>query len=533
MPAKEILKIGDKLFSDKEAVDSLHQEIAENFYPERADFTNKRTPGEEFAEGLFSSTPVLARRELGNMMSASLRPRSTPWFHIRANADQLNEGKAERAYLDYISDIQWQAMYENRAGFVRATKQADHDFAAFGNCVIHIGPNADGNGLLYRNHHLRDCAWSENSEGKVDALHRNWSPTARQLEHLFPKTVSKEVAKCVKKDPEKEFKVRHAVIPSRMYGNKRYQYYSLFIERDTENILEEVGINIFPYVVPRWQTVSGSQYGTSMATSVILPDGRTMQAVVRTLREAGEKYVDPPMIAVSDAIRGDMALYAGGVTTADIEYDERLGEVLRPISQDRGGIPIGIEIAESLKADIASGFFLDKIQLPEARVEMTAFEVRRRLEEHIRASAPIFEPIEEEYSDPVCETTFQMLMQFGAFPLQEMPDSLRDSEVRFDFRSPLADMTEQRDAEIFLDGINRFLMPVAQFDPAQIRNAKMTTALRAALLSAGWKAEWLDDEDAVAAEQQRMEKQAQMAQGIDTLGQVGDIAKNLDTTQKA
>jgi len=63
--------------------------------------------------------------------------------------------------------------------------------------------------------------------------------------------------------------------------------------------------------------------------------------MIRTLREAGEKHVDPPMIATVDALRSDIQLYAGGITTVDIEYDERTGEALRPVDRNPGAMPIG------------------------------------------------------------------------------------------------------------------------------------------------------------------------------------------------
>lgn len=46
----------------------------------------------------------------------------------------------------------------------------------------------------------------------------------------------------------------------------------------------------------------------------------------------GEKIVDPPFIAVGDAsLYGETNLYAGSIVWTDPDYDERTGEVLRPI----------------------------------------------------------------------------------------------------------------------------------------------------------------------------------------------------------
>jgi hypothetical protein len=529
--ARELVRIGNKLFGDKREVDSLWQEIAYNFYPERADFTDERSWGDEFSDHLFSSIPSLARRELGNVMSANLRPQSQRWFSVHVDDIDLDGADAERQFLEYITEIQWRAMYEPRANLIRATKETDHDYVTFGNGIIYVTLNTDGNGLLYRNYHLRDCAWSDNEEGKVDSVYRKWKPTARQLEKIFPDTISQEVKKAVTKDPEKCFDCMHVVVPSRIYKNdKRFPYTSLYIETATEKILEEVGLNLFPYVVPRWMTVSGSPYGRSMATSIALPDGRTMQVIVRTLREAGEKYVDPPMIAIADAIRGDIPLYPGGITVADMDYDERLGEVLRPVSQDRGGFPIGMEIAAALREDIKHAFFLDKIQLPQTTHEMTAFEVRRRVEEHIRAVSPLFEPIESEYNSPLCELTFQMLMENKVIPVDQMPESLSGRNVRFTFQSPLAQLAEQGEAATFVDVVQRILMPIAQIDPTELADVDITKAKRDAMRSAGWKAEWLkpveEVENAKAQMQQAQQAMSELqgAQGIAQIAQAGGQA---------
>jgi hypothetical protein len=180
------------MLGQKRTVDSLWQEIALNFYPERADFTTTRNDGEEYSDHLYASYPVLARRELGNIMSSHLRPQSQKWFTPSAgDEDEFPEGSVESMWMEYARDIQWTAMYRANTNFVRATKQADHDYAAFGNHVTQVKVNSNQDGLLYTNYHLRDCAWSENADGKVDALWRVWNPTARQLKALFKDKVSK------------------------------------------------------------------------------------------------------------------------------------------------------------------------------------------------------------------------------------------------------------------------------------------------------------------------------------------------------
>jgi hypothetical protein len=224
-----------------------------------------------------------------------------------------------------------------------------------------------------------------------------------------------------------------------------------------------------------------------------------------------------------DAIRSDIALYAGGVTTADIEYDERLGEVLRPISQDRGGMPIGFEIAQALREDIRAAFFLDKIQLPQFGTDMTAFEVRRRIEEHIRAASPLFEPIEQDYNTPLCELAFDILRNHGAFgPVTLMPESLQGSEVRFTFRSPLADMSEQNDADIYRQTMETIVKPAAEVDPALIALVNLDEAVPDAMRASGFKAKWMNDGEAVARRRREIEEQQKMQNGMAAIAAAAD-----------
>lgn len=526
--AREVVKIGDKMFADKRQVDSLWQEIALNFFPERADFTTKRTDGEEFADHLFSSYPVLARRELGNLLGEYLRP--DKWFAIHVDDEDLDQSDQERGYLEHLTEIQWRAMNDPAANLVTACNQADHDFATFGNAVEWYGRNVNRDAYLFRNYHLRDNAWGENAEGKIDFNNRNWEPTARQLVHQFKDKVSEEVKKAFEKDPQKTFKCRHVVLPTRVYdfkskGGKKFPFCSMYVECESETVLEEVGQNHFDYVISRWQHISNSVFGVAMTTAVLLPDGRTLQVVMRTLREAGEMHVNPPMLAVMEAIRSDIAMYPGGITTTDMAYDERLGDVLRPITRDKGSFPIGEAIAEALKQDIRSGFLLDKIQLPETNAKMTATEVRRRIQEHIRASAPIAKPIQKERNFPLCDGMFNLLMQDGVFPIEEMPESLQGRDIKFKFRSPVDELAEQNEAELYLDNRDRILVPAMQIDPSLAETVDLHEATRDALRSNGWKQKWFKPKEAVEQRRAQMAEEAQAQQLAQELAAAGQIAE--------
>lgn len=494
--AKELLSRGRNLFAKKENLDSLHQQIADNFYPERAIFTVTRNLGDEFASHLMTSYPVMARRDLGNSFSAMLR--RDDWFSLRLVDGEDRETIAALRWLEWAGKRMRRIMYERSAMFLRATKEGDHDFAAFGQCAISVELNQNADGMLYRCWHLKDMAWAENESGDISEVHRKWRPTAKMLINLFPATAHQTVRDCAVKDPFKEVECCHIVIPSSSYGSKfaKFPYVSVYIDVENECVLEEVGSWDRIYCIPRWQTVSGSQYSYSPATVIALPDARLLQQMTLVLLEAGEKAVNPPMVATSEAISGDISLYAGGITWTDASYDERMGDVLRPISQSTGGIPLGMEMRESLRGAMIEAFYLNKLSLP-AGPEMTAYEVSQRVQEYIRQAMPIFEPMETEYNGQLCEMTFSKLIRAGAFGSPKTwPQEIQNAEYAFMFQSPLSEAIDRQKVGKLQESAN-LLATIAAADPGAVNNIDLTAAFRDALKGVGVPAAWIRPEDEV------------------------------------
>lgn len=533
--AREIIQQGKRAFSACSGRNALWQEIAENFYVERADFTAGHSDSEDFAGHLFGSFPVMARRELGNLFASMLRPRSIPWFSLHTANEDLDDEPEARAYLEYIAGVQWRAMYDPMSQFVKSTNLADHDYAAFGNAVIEVLLNKDRDGLLYRCRHLKDCAWADGPDGSVDTMYINWSPRAGALVAMYPDKVSADVRKIAEKSPDTEIECCIASVPDRVYRADYSQsrrkaplpWTVLIVEMESETVLEETPEAWFRFVVPRWHTIQGTPYARSPATEIVLPDARTYQAVVRTLREAGEAHVNPPMIGVADILRSDIQLFPGGFTAVDAEFDGELKNALAPVTTNPGSMPVGFEIAAALKDDVRLGMFLDKIKLPDINSkQMTAYEFQKRLEEHIRAASPIFEPIEDEYSARICNLTFDILSSVNAFGSEnDVPDALNGENVEFQFRSPLREVQDQAKAGLFMDMMQRVVMPAAEIDPAQMANIDLTEAVRDSVMGLGVPAKWLAGEDMVKQAQEALAKQKEMQAGIAALQQGGDAAQ--------
>lgn len=527
MRPQDLIIRGQQLFKERKAITTLWQELAENFYPQRADFTINRYIGEEFAEHLYSSYPILVHRDLSTSFAAMLRPRAKEWFDISVEYfDEL--GLEARGWLQWATKRMRSAMYDRKSQFIRATSEGDADFALTGQCCIsrEMVYTSQVPHLLYRTWHLRDVAWAEMADGSIGEIYIKWKPTIKQLKEMNL-NLHHEVEKKQGKDSLSKHECMRLAVSTDIYRGQNgegegYPWMMIYLDVQNMHIMGEVGLFSHGITLPRWQTVSGSQYAYSPAAVAGLPDARLLQAMSLTLLEAGEMSVRPPMIATQDAVRGDVQLYSGGITWADVEYDERKGDVLRPVTQDRRGLPHGFEQRDNQMAMLAEAFYINKLTLPPPEGEMTAFETGQRVEEYVRQALPLFEPMEHEYNGALCEDTFDGLLRAGYFgSAQDMPKELHGQDVHFKFVSPLHDAIERKEASVFLESQDLIERAMA-FDPSAGAHLDTGQQLRSSLEAIGVEAKHMRTQDqvkeilAAQAEQAKMEEQVELAKGAGT-----------------
>lgn len=539
---KTMLSRAEYLFSAKAPFMSLCQDIAENFYPARANFTYSRNVGEEYATNLSTSYPLLIARDLGDSMSSMLRPQGEPWFHMAVGSPDDEVDAAAQMWLEEKSKVQLRAMSDPVAMFTKATKLTDHDWTNFGNGALSVEINAAKTALLYRNWHLRDMVWCDKYDGSIGFRARKWQPTARELKSLFKERIHSNVERKLTENngagAYAKINVKHIVVPADEYDGpnpRQWPWISLFIDVDNKHVMEEVGRRTGYYIIPRWFCPDDSQYGRSPAVIAGLPDARLLQALTFTLLKAGEKAADPPMIAIEEAIKSPIDIYPGGVTWASQDYDERLGEVLRPLTVDSRGFPIGIELLNRSQAYLASAFYIDKLQLPGAGREMTAYEVSQRIREYIRQIMPLFQPVEQEYNAPLCEDSFTLLMAEGTFGSpNDVPESLQGKEVRFRFEGPISQAEDQGQVEAFQSAL-ALSEQAANFDPAATQIIDIQKGLRDALKGRQVPTAWVRDEktmEGITAEAQQKRQVMEQANMVGTGAAVAEQVGNAGQAMK-
>lgn len=546
--AKDLMAMGDRLFNAKSSQDSLNQEIAEYFRPERADFTGDIEMGEEFASNLVDPFPAMVCRELSDQIGSMVRPSDRQWFKHTVEGKDVARHDGAKEYLEYMTEVSRAVLYSRDSGFRRAANEVEKDWSAFGMGWMQVSYSADRSNLMYRSHHLKNCAGEEGPDGQVDHVHRKCDMTARSMLHQFrdeskfPQAV-KDALK--EKDDKKTFKVQHCFVPLTKYEPGRKfpkwaKWADVYVTEDGA-ILQELPSATFDYIAPRWQTVSGKFYPFSPATIIALPQARMLQRMMGTIIEAGEKQVDPPLVAAADVIMGPVDITSGSITYIDSEYDERLGAGLRPLDLGKN-VNLGERLVMDQRDLLSQAFFINKLApLSNRDKEVTAYEASQLVQEYIRTALPLFEPIEDEWTGRVLDLTTEKIMRNGGFgqidangvPLN-MPDELLGREIKYEFNNSLK---EARDRQIITgySESSQLIAAAAEMDPGVVSDVNTRDMFRDAFsVVPGGRSDWLHPKEVAdkarqaqqeAAQQQQMMQQVQ--QGAQVATDVGNAAQAL------
>lgn len=516
---RELVRIGNALFGKKLMLLNLWQILATEVYQSRADFTHIMIDGDEFLKDQYESVPSQNRRDFAYAMGALSRSKAQVWFTMKAR-DETRNTDAAKAWLSMARDKQYSLLYSWRANFQRAMQQGDNDFVTFGNAVHSVLEDAGRNKIpVYDTHHLRDCAWFEDQSRHVVGMYRKFKVVLANWKQQLPKVpMPAKYTETLEKHPHTEVELWHVSIPVDFYDfykkkmrNPGHRYASIYLDPSDATTLWEGANFEFPYIVRRWFLHSESQYAHSPAAMYGLIDARLLQAQSRVILEAGERVIDPPMIAKSDGVVSKINNYPGAVSYVDASYDERQGEALRAIRTE-ANIPLGLELKQDTRQVLAAAWFLNKLNLPSDK-DMTAFEVNERISEYIRSIGPAIEPFQDDNAN-VLEHSFEMNLRLQNFgPPQMIPKELRGQDIAYEFEGPLQMAYKRQklaNGKEVLGIYNEIAQTNQQNPPKALQNFNLDGIARDMIDFADAQPGWKTPLDQLA--QQRAQEQAQMQQ---------------------
>ena len=401
------------------------------------------------------------------------------------------------------------------------------DLCCFGTSALLVEPATQEDKFNFKTVHLSEVAVAEDVDGKIDTVYRKLKFSARQATQLWPDVdLGDAIKHAMQTKPYKEFEFIHAVYPrpdipetGELTQPELRPWASCWVAVKDRKMIEEGGYYENPWMVPRWSKLSADVYGFSPAM-MARADNRTLNAAKLFEMRAWEKSIDPPTLANYNGIIGDLRLDPGGLTyVRDING-------IRPFENGAQWQVSQIKSSE-LITNIRRAFFNDQLQLHEGP-NMTATEVRARMELMQQILGPVVGRLQSELLNPLVQRLFMIMFRNGQF--MEPPTELMEGGNKLDveYVSPLA--RAQRMEEVF--AVERWfnqLMQMAQADPTVMDIIDFGSVGRMLGKRLGVPADAMKSEEEIEQimiqRQQAAEAQQAMAAQQATLEQAGASAE--------
>ena len=443
----EIIERWRRVSGDKSRWHPHYDDLARVLLPRRLGFASTTIEGERRTDDIYDGTPMQSARALANAIGGMLRPGGLPDVEMQADDDAINQSEEALTWFA-DSERRLAAAFNNpKARFRQSSGEIDADLVVFGTAALFVG--ATQSRLKFRAVALKDATPQFDEDGAPDGMYLKRSMPARHLRDRFGEgRLSERTREILKRTPEQKIDILHAVLP-RADGradalfSRNLPYSDLWIEIEAKHELSQAGYHELPFIVPRWDTSSGEDMGRSPGM-IALPDSDTLQAMGETILIAGQRAADPPLAVPNDGVFDAANTFPGGLTYYDVETATAMrGNPFFPIESGMS-LPISRDMQADIREQVRAAFFRNVLNLPIDGPQMTATEIIERKEEFIRELGPIFGRLETDYTAPMVERAFMLMLRAGGF--LPIPQVLSEQNIRFEYESPVKRIRQQIEA---------------------------------------------------------------------------------------
>jgi hypothetical protein len=454
---KEIVARFEYIKGRRDNWDTHYQDLADYMLPRKADIVRKRSRGEKRMELIYDGTALQSVDLLSASLHGMLTSGATPWFHLDMKDTDVSRNDDVQEWLEDSSKRMIRAF--NQSNFETEVHEMYVDLVVFGTACMFI--EIDNGTLRFSTRHISEFYVQENQYGIVDTVFRVYKSPARQIIQRFGlDNVSDYIRKVFEKTPDEEVELLHAVLPRinrdpRKADNKNMPYASFYIDMETKSLLSEGGFQDMPYVVPRFLKSTGETMGRSPAM-VALPDVKMLNLMSKTIIQAAQKQIDPPLLVPDDGFILPVRTQPGGLNF----YRAGTRDAITPL-QTGANIPIGLNMEEQRRMAIRSAFYVDQL-LSGSTPNMTATEVVQRQEERMRVIGPVLGRLMNEMLRPLIDRVFGLMLREEMLALP--PEVLQGRDVDIEYVSPLARAQKSSSLNSTMKALE-VLLPLAQALP--------------------------------------------------------------------
>ena len=521
--AKSLISRANSIIARRDNWDTHYQELADYMLPRKADIVKKRSRGEKRMELIFDGTALQAIDLLSASLHGMLTSGATPWFHLDMKETDISRDDDVQEWLQDTSMRMIRAF--NQSNFETEIHEMYVDLVVFGTGCMFV--EMDNGQLRFSTRHISEFYLQENQYGLVDTVFRKYKQPARQAVQRFGlENVGTFIQKTYDKKPDEEVEIMHVVMPraerdTSKRDNKNMPFASYYICMNSSMLISEGGFQEFPYIVPRFLKATGEIMGRSPAM-VALPDVKMLNLMSKTIIQAAQKQIDPPLLVPDDGFLLPIRTQPGGLNF----YRAGSRDTITPLNTG-ANIPIGLSMEDQRRQAIRSAFYVDQLLVGGAP-NMTATEVVQRQEERMRVIGPVLGRLMNEMLRPLIDRVFALMLRQEM--LSQPPELLEGRDVDIEYVSPLARAQKSSSLNNTMKALE-ILLPLGESFPVGdhvdpdglVRH--ITDALGVPKTVLNSEAQIQQNREARAAQQQQMQERQNDQEDVYTAAQAAQATR--------
>jgi hypothetical protein len=459
-------------------------------------------------------------------MESILTPRNQQWHRLKPTDPYLMKDRETQLWFEQSNELLFKYRYSPSANYASQQSEIYASLGAFGTGCLFVDKLDKGKGLRYRAIFLGEVFFVENHQGIIDTVYRCFKMTARQIAQKWGDDSPKRIKDDLENKPDNEYEIVHCVYPrddrdpSRI-DHKGMAFESVYLCVDTKDILSEGGYETLPYVVSRYVTLPGENYGRSPAMDV-LPAIKTLNEEKKTVLKQGHRTVDPVLLAYDDGVLDSFSLKPGAMNYGGVSAEGR--QLVHALPT--GNLAIAKDMMDEERNVINDAFLITLFQILVETPQMTATEVLERAREKSALLAPIMGRQQSEALGPMIERELDVLMAQNLLP--PLTGAMREAgaDYKVEYESPLSRMQK---AEASAGGLRMFQyaaeIAAQTQDPASLDWFNVDEMVPALADSQAMPASWIRSKKEVDAIRQGRQQQQATQQLIDAAPAMASMMK--------
>jgi len=513
--------------------DTTFQEIAERVMPQMADFNTRQAEGAKRTEKMFDPTAGLAAQKAVSAIAAFAWPSNQRYQKLTTNNKELNKIQRVKAWFDDATDKLFEARYSPRAAFESQMSESALTSFVFGTGGMFLDEDIKRRCFRYKSLSLARTYIVEGADGRIDTVYRCWEWTIRQIASRF-KSIPDALRQKLESRADDMVEIVHIVCPRDDVDPERLGYHGMpwascyYLPGHDKFVLEEGGYRSWPFGFHRYMTSPGEVYGRSPAW-MALSSIKVLNAQKKSILQAAQKAVDPPLLASEDGVLSAFSQVPGAVNYGGL--DSQGNQLVKPLITG-ANVGIGLDMMDKEREIIAGAFMMDVFRVLVEHPNMTATQTMELMNERATIMAPIVSRYESEHFSPMTERELDLLVHAGQLP--PMPPELieAEGEYKIEYTSPMRRAMRSSEA-IAITRTLEAVTPMAQIDPSVLDSFDLNECAREIGEINGMPAKCLRDIEELKALKEKRATDQQAAQLLEAAPVVSQTAANMAKVQAA